>query len=247
MGSPHSPSIRNDFAKIPDFDFGFGTISPISPASGQIHPPIKTLNDILARFPSFEIENRDHQSHTIRDYKCADCEAVFSTQKDCDAHTQSRSCPGSAVIAFALYRDLGQPGGYRIDKKYLPFDGQQSCFKCKKCHLSFSNRLLKRVHEHSHPQPHIKCLHCAKPFSTAIELESHYQWHDDMEFRHHRNECRRKLPGLKLQSKPVQNHTNTGVADFGRKSVLIADEDLDATPGQYDEEGRGLGKRASAG
>jgi hypothetical protein len=210
-------------------------------------PIIKTLEDVVARFPAFEIEKVDDQSETSRDYKCADCEAIFSTQKDCDLHNQSRFCPGSAAIAFALYRDVRQPGGYRIDKKYLPFNGQQSSIKCQKCHVSFSNRLQKKVHERSHAEAHIECLHCRKPFSTTTELESHYQWHDDMEHRHHRNRCRRKLPGLKLQSKALhKRQSRAGVADFGRKSVFLADEELSAIPENSVGESREQGKNASA-
>lgn len=194
----------------------------------------------MARFPAFDIEKAVDHSDTDRDYKCADCEAIFSTQKDCDLHNQSRFCAGSAAIAYALYRDLRQPGGYRIDKKYLPFNGQQSSIKCQKCNLSFSNRLLKKVHERSHPLAQIECLHCRKSFSTTTELESHYQWHDDMEHRHHRNKCRRKLPGLKLQSKTLQKRSSrTGVAEFGRKSVFLADEDLTAIPENSIAESRG--------
>jgi hypothetical protein len=210
-------------------------------------PIIKTLEDVVARFPAFEIEKVDDQSETSRDYKCADCEAIFSTQKDCDLHNQSRFCPGSAAIAFALYRDVRQPGGYRIDKKYLPFNGQQSSIKCQKCHVSFSNRLQKKVHERSHAEAHIECLHCRKAFSTTTELESHYQWHDDMEHRHHRNRCRRKLPGLKLQSKALhKRQSRAGVADFGRKSVFLADEELSAIPENSVGESREQGKNASA-
>jgi Zinc finger, C2H2 type len=208
----------------------------------------------VARFPAFEIEKTGDQSHVNRDYKCADCEALFSTQRDCDLHNQSRFCPGSAAVAFALYRDVRQPGGYRIDKKYLPFNGQQTSIKCPKCDLSFSNRILKRVHERGHPVANMECFHCRKTFSTTTELESHYQWHDDMEYRHHRDKCRRKLPGLKLQSKTLpKRQPRTGVADFGRKSVFLAEEDLTAIPehsnGENGEQGRllcsGLSTRLS--
>jgi DNA-directed RNA polymerase subunit RPC12/RpoP len=217
--------------KIPDFEFNFGTISPITPSSTNSLPIIKTLEDVVARFPAFEIEGAKDQIQTNRDYKCADCEAIFSTQKDCDLHNQSRFCPGSAAIAYALYRDVRQPGGYRIDKKYLPFNGQESSIKCSKCELSFRTRLLKRVHERSHATAHIECLHCRKAFSTTTELETHYQWHDDMEYRHHRNRCRKRLPGLKLQSKTLQKRiSRAGVADFGRKSVFLADEELTTVP-----------------
>lgn len=252
---PSSPSKSQNIAKvpilfsehsIPDFDFNFDSISPLPPTSSHSLPIIKTLADVLARFPAFDIEKTGDLSHTTRDYKCADCEAIFSTQKDCDLHTQSRFCPGSAAIAFALYRDVRQPGGYRIDKKFLPFNGQYSSIKCQKCHLSFSNRLQKKVHELSHPSAQIECLHCEKLLSTTTELESHYQWHDDMEHRHHRNKCRRKLPGLKLQSIALpKRQPRAGVADFGRKSVFLADEDLPVIPENRVEDGRGQGKVVS--
>ena len=178
---------------------------------------------------------------------CSDCQAVFSTQKDCDLHSSSRFCPGSAAIAFALYRDVRQPGGYRIDKKYLPFEGKYSTIKCQKCHLSFSDRLLKKVHERSHVSAQIECLHCREIFSTTTELEVHYQWHDDMEYRHHRDKCRRKLPGLKLHSKTSHKRlSRAGVGDFGRKSVFLSDEDLTAIPEQSNTESRGQSKLAMA-
>ncbi len=197
----------------------------------------------MVRFPAFEIEKTDDTSHTTRDYKCADCEAIFSAQKDCDLHAQSRFCPGSAAVAFALYRDVRQPGGYRIDRKYLPFNGQYSSIKCQKCHLSFSNSLQRKVHELSHPSPQIECLHCENQFSTTTELESHYQWHDDMEHRHHRNKCRRKLPGLKLESKALhKRQSRAGVAEFGRKSVFLADEDLSVIPENSVGDSQGEGR-----
>ncbi|KAF7511340.1 hypothetical protein GJ744_004905 [Endocarpon pusillum] len=246
---PSSPSKSQNIAKVPivfsehstpDFDFNFDTISPLPPTSSHSLPIIKTLTDVVARFPAFDIEQTGDTYHTTRDYKCVDCEAIFSTQKDCDLHTQSRFCPGSAALAFALYRDVRQPGGYRIDRKYLPFNGQYSSIKCQKCHLSFSNRLQKKVHELSHPSAQIECLHCEKLLSTTTELESHYQWHDDMEHRHRRNKCRRKLPGLKLQSKALRKRQSTaGVADFGGKSVFLADEDLSVIPENAVEDGRG--------
>lgn len=248
-----SPSTRHGTTKPPvavgennilGSDFSFGTFSPISAADSQDLALIKTFADVVVRFPSFDIENPDEQSSVERDYKCADCQAVFSTQQDFDVHTLSRFCPGSAAVAYALYRDLRQPGGYRIDKKYLPFDGRQISFKCKKCHLRFSNRLVKQAHERSHPRLHIECLHCQRSFSTVIELESHYQWHDDMEYRHHRDKCLKKLPGLKLQSKYLKKrHSKIGVADFGKKPVLIG-EHLAAIPEQHGGEGQEQGKSA---
>jgi len=237
-----SPITFNEH-NIPDFDFNFGTISSTTPASSNPLPIIKTLDDVVARFPAFEIGNPDDHSHASRDYKCADCDAIFSTQKDCDLHNRSRFCPGSAATAFALYRDVRQPGGYRIDKKYLPFNGQHSRIKCQKCHLSFSNRLSKKVHERSHAAAQNECQHCHKTFSTTTELESHYQWHDDMEHRHHRDKCRMKLPGLKLQSKPLHKRlSKTGVGDFGRKSVFLADDDLTVIPENSVGESRAQGK-----
>jgi hypothetical protein len=232
------PITVDESSIIPEFDFNFDTISPLAPvASCQSLSIIKTLEDVVARFPAFEIDESDDQSHRSLDYKCADCEAVFSTQRDCDLHNQSKFCPGSAAIAYALYRDMRRPGGYRIDTKYLPFNGQKSSIKCSKCHLSFPDRVSKKVHERSHPAALLECLHCQKMFSTNTELESHYQWHDDMEYRHHRNRCRRKLPGLKLQAKPLQKRSSrAGVADFGRKSVFLADDELAVIPEDVNEE-----------
>ena len=254
MESPSSPSASHSITKprvgvgehhVLSCDFNFGTFSRVSQTDSQNLPVIKTFADVVVRFPSFDIENPDDQSFIERHYKCADCQAVFSTQKDFDVHSLSRFCPGSAAVAYALYRDLRRPGGYRIDTKYLPFDGHQICFKCKKCHLRFSNRLLKQAHERSHPRPHMECVHCPRSFNTAIELELHYQWHDDMEYRHHRDKCLKKLPGLKLQSKPLKKrHSKIGVADFSRKSVLIGDEHLAAIPEQHGEEGQEQGKSA---
>jgi hypothetical protein len=242
VGSPVTFSEHN----IPDFDFNFGAISSITPASSNPLPIIKTLDDMVARFPAFDIGNPDHPSQASRDYKCADCEAIFSTQRDCDLHNRSRFCPGSAATAFALYRDVRQPGGYRIDKKYLPFNGQHSQIKCQKCHLGFSNRLLKKVHERTHTAAEAECQHCQKTFSTTTELESHYQWHDDMEHRHHRDKCRMKLPGLKLQSKTLHKRlSRTGVGDFGRRSVFLADDDLTAIPENSVGESREQGKATS--
>jgi hypothetical protein len=52
-----------------------------------------------------------------------------------------------------------------------------------------------------------------------------------MEHRHHREKCRMKLPGLKLQSKTLHKRlSRPGVGDFGRKSVFLADDDLAVIP-----------------
>lgn len=201
----------------------------------------------MARFPAFEIEKKDDQSDSVRENDCADCQAIFSTPEDRDLHNRSKFCPGSAAIAFALYRDVRQPGGYRIEKKYLPFNRKQSSIRCQKCDLGFSNRSLKEVHERRHSSAHIECLHCRRALSTTYELEWHYQWHDDMEHRHHRDRCRRRLPGPKLHGKTLQKrHSRAGVADFGRRSTLLADEELRAIPEDSISGSRSQGNSASA-
>lgn len=201
----------------------------------------------MTRFPAFNVEKKTDQLQKKRDHACLDCEAVFSSQKDCDLHNQSRFCPGSAAVAFVLYRDSTQQGGYRVDKKHLPFNSQSSSIKCSKCPLAFSNRLVKKVHERTHPAPRLECLHCKKPFSTMAQLDSHYEWHDDMEHRHHRDKCRRKLPGLKLQSTSATKRlSKIGIADFGRKSVFLADDDMGPISEEMSPDGD-PGKRGLSG
>jgi hypothetical protein len=41
------------------------------------------------------------------------------------------------------------PGGYRVDKQTVPFDGQKSLFKCMKCDGGFGSEEEKTEHENS--------------------------------------------------------------------------------------------------
>jgi len=121
-----------------------------------------------------------------------------------------------------MISDGTQPGGYRVERRLLPFDISHSRIKCSKCKLSFVDPEALNRHQTSHVSQHLECVHCQKLFHTVTELESHYEWHDDMEFRHHRNKIRAKQPGLKLLSElGYRDQTKVAIPTF-RKQLALA-------------------------
>ena len=120
-----------------------------------------------------------------------------------------------------MISDAAQPGGYRVERRLLPFDVSHSRVKCPKCKQSFATQEGLERHQTSHIAQHLECVHCQMLFHTVTELESHYDWHDDMEFRHHRNKIRAKQPGLKLLSElGYRDQTNVALPTFRRQSAL---------------------------
>ena len=167
---------------------------------GQIPVGIRGVEDVIRKFPAYGANTNGQDNTYGRDLECADCHAVFFTPEECDQHRQSSSCPASAAVAFVIIRDPSQTGGYLIERRLLPFDVAHSFIKCCKCDESFPTQAEVDVHQSGHTSEDLECGHCQKLFETPTELESHYEWHDDMEYRHHRNRLRAKQPGLKLQS-----------------------------------------------
>jgi hypothetical protein len=181
---------------------------------------IHTIEDVLRKFPEYEDQNKDDKGRS-RDLECQDCHAVFFSQVDCDYHQQINLCQDSAAVAYVMISDAAQPGGYRVERRLLPFDVSQSRIKCPKCNHSFATREGLERHQTSHVAQHLECVHCHRLFHTVTELESHYDWHDDMEFRHHRNRIRAKQPGLKLLSElGYRDQTKVAVPTFKTQSMF---------------------------
>ena len=182
---------------------------------------IHTVEEVLKKFPEYdEDQSRSGKGHA-RELECQDCHAVFFTQADCDYHQQTSLCQDSAAVAYVMISDAAQPGGYRVEKRVLPFDVSHSRIKCPKCKQSFATQEGLERHQTSHVAQHLECVHCQKLFHTVTELESHYDWHDDMEFRHQRNKIRAKQPGLKLLSElGHRDQTKIAVPTFKRQPML---------------------------
>lgn len=182
---------------------------------------IHTVLDVLKKFPEYNPDESGHGKDSAPDLECPDCHAVFFSRKDCLDHQQSSSCPDSAAVAYVMIGDPAQPGGYRVERRLLSFDVSRSRIKCTKCKQSFANQLGLEAHQASHVLENLECVHCQRLFHTVTELEYHYDWHDDMEFRHHRDRLRAKQPGLKLQSElGYRDQTKVAVPNFKRQSVL---------------------------
>jgi hypothetical protein len=182
---------------------------------------IQTVEEVLKKFPQYdEDQSRNDRGHA-RELECQDCHAVFFTQADCDYHRQTSLCQDSAAVAYVMISDAAQPGGYRVERRVLPFDVSHSRIKCPKCKQSFATQEGLERHQNSHVAKQLECVHCQRLFDTATELESHYDWHDDMEFRHHRNKIRAKQPGLKLLSDMGhRDQMKVAVPNFKRQPML---------------------------
>jgi hypothetical protein len=196
-------------------EVGFGALLQEEPLG------IHTVEDILGKFPEYEEDqNKDDDGHS-RDLECQDCHAVFFSRADCDYHQQTSLCQDSAAVAYVMISDAAQPGGYRVERRLLPFDLSHSRIKCPKCKQSFATREGLERHQTSHVAQHLECVHCQRLFHTVTELDSHYDWHDDMEFRHHRNKIRAKQPGLKLLSElGYRDQTKVAAPTFKRQSMF---------------------------
>ena len=206
------------------------TASP-SISSNSISRPGSTIicgiRDVVSRFPTFTACKTEPMTTTRPGLECADCHAVFFTPEDCLSHRESHFCPGSPGIAYTLSRDATQPGGYRLQRRLLPFELSASFVKCRKCNSSFPTLEETDVHEKSHVTGHLECVHCLRIFDTSTELGIHHDWHDDMEFRHLRDKSRVKRPGLKLQSQQMQSdESGQGLLMSQHSSAFVADRTL---------------------
>ncbi|KAK0742668.1 hypothetical protein B0T18DRAFT_168367, partial [Schizothecium vesticola] len=163
------------------------------------------VSDILDKFPPFDLDDVAFSPRAEPNIKCHNCNFKFSTIEERDEHHLSVYCKGSHIVAYCLSIDSSQPRGYKVEKKLVPLDGRM--------HPPFSNagnatiyirRKRKRMSmRKTHPLVPSRCLHCNKIFSTMYELEDHYDWHDDMEFRNktektilEKNESQSKKPEI---------------------------------------------------
>ncbi|KAF2019535.1 hypothetical protein BU24DRAFT_448012 [Aaosphaeria arxii CBS 175.79] len=106
---------------------------------------------------------------TASDVSCKHCPAIFSNSDDLTDHYLSKYCPGISIIVHLMIYD-------------------------RKCEICFETEKKADEHEGNHLSEDAKCLHCAKIFTTSHELEQHYDFHDDMEFRHTRDRLRTGEP-----------------------------------------------------
>ena len=187
---------------------------------------------IAGRFPAYRNDGIEPLHLTSQELKCKNCTFKFRSQyvatlindtelilrrEERDKHHLSRYCAGNRVVCYDLYIDHSKPGGYRIERVTIPFDGksEDALFACDKCSSLFPTEEETDRHRRTRRSPSnccwpdswliidplqpSKCLHCGKIFGTEevfrtpflqllltltrYELETHYEWHDDMELR----------------------------------------------------------------
>ena len=192
---------------------------------------IKTLADVLYRFPSFPIDGTPQADSQREDFACENCDAVFSAQDDLICHQSSDYCLGNTARAFILYRDSSQIGAYRIEERRTILDQSLSLYKCPKCAIGFSSRTLLQEHESKHSTSTVMCLHCHFEYESPQELEMHYQWHDDMEFRHHKDTILERQPGTRLRGLLHGNESISSNLGTARTSYFLDGRSLSSEDG----------------
>ncbi|KAK2743242.1 hypothetical protein FQN57_004931 [Myotisia sp. PD_48] len=218
----------------------------------------KAYRDILHKFRPYEGDGVEQNTSVSQELPCPDCKFKFRTPEEREDHYRSAYCRGSHIVAYLMYMDSSKPGSYRIERLEVPFDarGKEQYHQCKKCGAKFPTIKEKDDHQATHSLQPVKCLHCKKILSSEFELDDHYDWHDDMEYRNNRGR-----PG----DNPLDNsggidelpHVKELLAEYrrgpnkGRKHLdgewigisLISGEDMErvnAPQGIFDGHQRGL-------
>ncbi|GAB1317938.1 hypothetical protein MFIFM68171_08148 [Madurella fahalii] len=145
---------------------------------------LERVQGIVARFEPYEdgVEIKVPQPAEL---PCPDCDFKLRNKKELDEHILSIYCRGSHIVQYPLCIDSSKPRGYYVEEVLVPFDehAHPSEFQCCKCEEKFPSLKAMEEHEATHPMLPQICLHCSKVFGTEYELENHYDWHDDMEYR----------------------------------------------------------------
>jgi len=126
----------------------------------SVSPNIKTSDldsrvaSIAGRFPAYREDGIEPLHLTSQELKCNNCTFKFRSQyvatsmneielilcsEERDKHHLSRYCAGNNVVRYDLYIDHSKPGGYRIERVTIPFDGksEDALFACDKCSSLF--------------------------------------------------------------------------------------------------------------
>jgi hypothetical protein len=200
---------------------------------------LRKLEELLQRYPPYGDELSE-QPATHPEWICQDCDGIFPSSLERNEHYLSRYCSGSAAVVHLLIIDKSRPEGYHIEEKHIPFDSRASGFKCSKCSDVFLSTEQSQVHERTHAIEGARCLYCAKSYDTEYELQTHYDWHDDMEFRHQRDGQKAQMLKLSLFGK-ASNVCNLSMDEIppgspldvlGVKRVPIPSDGNSMCPGQ---------------
>ncbi|GIC88694.1 uncharacterized protein Aud_005092 [Aspergillus udagawae] len=213
---------------------------------------------IMEHFASYDVTGMTEDSPSDREYSCPDCDFKFRTLKDRDEHRLSRFCQGCHVKVFVMVNDQwvlllaesqyvsfhllltlssSKPTGYKIENLLLPFDWKlyrwdSACKKCGKC---FPSDADMKQHELTHLIMPSRCLHCSKVFSSHYELEDHYEWHDDMEYRNHRDNALRSAASIETERDYVEIHIPNKTTDLGH-GILHCPDPTPAIPPRGDRQ-----------
>ncbi|GFG10715.1 nephrocystin-3 [Aspergillus udagawae] len=192
---------------------------------------------IMEHFASYDGTGMTEDSPSDREYSCPDCDFKFRTLKDRDEHRLSRFCQGCHVKAFVMVNDHSKPTGYQIENVLLPFDWKLYRWEsvCKKCGECFTSDADMKQHELTHLIMPSRCLHCSKVFSSHYELEDHYEWHDDMEYRNHRDNALRSAASSETKRDYVEIHIPNKTTDLGH-GILHCPDPTPAIPPRGDRQ-----------
>ncbi|KAK4159583.1 hypothetical protein QBC43DRAFT_247186 [Cladorrhinum sp. PSN259] len=164
------------------------TNKPASTTSTAPGSSSKTLTQrvrgIIDRFEPYE-DGVEEKPRRLAELQCPDCDFKLRNQEELDQHILSVYCRGANIVQYLFHIDSSKPRGYYVEEKLVAFDEHThpSKFQCRKCEEMFQSVKAMQEHEDSHPILPQVCLHCNKVFGTEYELETHYEWHDDMEYR----------------------------------------------------------------
>ncbi|KAK3305922.1 uncharacterized protein B0T15DRAFT_533864 [Chaetomium strumarium] len=197
------------------------TFASTTPAASSPKSPNKTVlervQSIIDRFEPYE-DGVESKTQRPAELPCPDCDFKLRDKKELDHHFLSVYCRGSHIVQYALQIDKTKPRGYFVEELLVPYDehAHPSEFQCRKCGNTFPSLRAMQEHEATHPILPQICLHCAKVFGTAYELEDHYDWHDDMEYRQRVD----KLPAEPAVADDLDEEEGdivpADVTDFGR-------------------------------
>ncbi|KAL2002577.1 hypothetical protein VTN02DRAFT_6474 [Thermoascus thermophilus] len=185
--------------------------------SDQTTSAVDTFQDALHLFPPHR--EQDGAVSEAGDIRCPDCEAVFSSLAEMREHNLTRYCPNAAVAVYVMTQDRLIKKGYRVEKKSIPLDTRPLRIPCGKCEELFRSEEDRKAHEVTHKSGKHKCVHCERECDTPYELNLHYNWHDDMEYRQARDDTLKKtgqnrISSITFSSRPasmISHKTGSGV------------------------------------
>ncbi|EED19268.1 tetratricopeptide repeat protein [Talaromyces stipitatus ATCC 10500] len=163
----------------------------------QASADIRHFQDVLRKFPPRP--NKDAYTIELKNVSCTDCDAIFSTRAELENHRFTKFCPGAAIVVHVMMRDNLINKGYRIEKRLVPLEGFPLRVPCNKCKDVFPSDEAKEAHENLRMSTRL----------SRYELRLHYDYHDDMEFRHVRKEVNSSTSHQRASSHPQVTHTGS--------------------------------------